>query len=169
MPGIERGQRGKKIEETMDVGEWYKVSERSMRGMMGMTVLTVLALGLLKELDKVRLDTHSMVNGLMVCIRLEPLSRLWGNHDRRNKDQVSSYSECRKEKESGLHRVIRLKWWMTLYHCNVHLEIKETAMKANRSKLVVSLMTRLNYNRVHKEFLRHPDVLFIHRHYLVVW
>ena len=159
MPGIERGQRGKKIEETMDVGEWYKVSERSMRGMMGMTVLTVLALGLFKELDKVRLDTHSMVNGLMVCIRLEPLSRLWGNHDRRNKDQVSSYSECRKEKESGLHRVIRLKWWMTLYHFNVHLEIKETAMKANRSKLVVSLMTRLNYNRVHKEFLRHPCVL----------
>ena len=135
------------------------MSERSMRGMMGMTVLTVLALGLLKELNKVRLDTHSMVNGLMVCIRLEPLSRLWGNHDRRNKDQVSSYSECRKEKESGLHRVIRLKWWMTLYHFNVHLEIKETAMKANRSKLVVSLMTRLNYNRVHKEFLRHPCVL----------
>ena len=100
-----------------------------------------------------------MVNGLMVCIRLEPLSRLWGNHDRRNRDQVSSYSECRKEKESGLHRVIRLKWWMTLYHFNVHLEIKETAMKANRSRLVVSLMTRLNYNRVHKEFLRHPCVL----------
>jgi hypothetical protein len=46
MPGIERGQRDEKVAATTDAGEWYRVSERSMRGMMSMAILTALTLGL---------------------------------------------------------------------------------------------------------------------------
>ena len=134
-----------------------------------MAILTALTLGLINlkkpsieeriepeiRLSEVSVDTQSMVNGQMVCIRLEPLSRVWGDHDRRNRDQVSSYSECQELKKN----VLRLKWRTTLHHFNVHLEIKQKAIKANLSRLVVSLMTRLNYNRVRKELLRHPCVM----------
>ena len=152
MSGIERGQREDTVEKVDKMEEWYKVSERSMRGMLGMTVLTALAMGI--WLDRVKLDTPWMINGQVICIRLEPLSKLWGNNDRKNWDRMSSYNECKELGESVLY----LKWRMILHRCNVYLEIKQKAIKVNFRQLVVSLMNRLNYNQVRKIFLRHPYV-----------
>ena len=220
--GIERGQRSKtECSKAIDKEEWHQVSERSTRGMMSMAILTTLTLGLINlkkpsieemiepkiRLNEVKLDPQSMGNGQMVCIRLEPLSRLWGHYDRRKWEQMGSYSECKKRRESDLqfmwwiilyrckckeleghaphlrwwmilyHRnvhleirqqvakgnfnrvdsssrresVLRLKWQLALHRCNVNLEIRQKTIKVNLSRLVVSLMTRLNYNRVRKE------------------
>ena len=100
MSGIERGQREDTVEKVDKMEGWYKVSERSMRGMLGMTVLTVLAMGIV--LDRVKLDTPWMINGQVICIRLEPLSKLWGNNDRKNWDRMSSYNECKELGELSL-------------------------------------------------------------------
>ena len=101
MLGIERGQREDMVNQVDQKEEWHKVSERSMRGMMGMTVLTALALGILRK--RVKLDTPWMINGQIVCIRLEPLSKVWGSQDRKNWDRMSSYSECEELRGSVLY------------------------------------------------------------------
>ena len=148
MSGIERGQREDTVEKIDKMEEWYKVSERSMRGMLGMTVLTTLAMGIV--LDRVKLDTPWMINGQVICIRLELLSKLWGDNDRENWDRTNSYSEVIGLRES----VLDVKWRMILHRCNVYLEIKQKAVKVSLSQLVISLMTRLNFNRVRKKFER---------------
>jgi len=156
MSGIERGQREDTAEQVDKIEEWHKVSERSMRGMLGMTVLTTLAMGIAEDVDN-KLDTPWMINGQVICIRLELLSKVWGDNDRRKWDRMSSYTECKESRRNVLY-VLHLKWRMILYRHNVHLEIKQKAVKVSLNRLIVSLLTRLNCNRVRKELLRHPYV-----------
>jgi len=174
MLGIERGQRGE-IEKSQTTGndEWLKVSGRSVRGMMSMTTLNALALGLFNrkedELEDIgekkvsskkrEFDTCLSANGHMICIRLEPLGRLWGRNDRKNWEPIRTYCPHSEGGELGV-TIIHLKWRMiVLYRFKVHLEIKEGAKESNHNLLMVTLMTRLNCTRVHKEFRQHPCVL----------
>ena len=171
MLGIERGQREE--EKPIHTDEEYKVSERSKRCMRGLYALTVLGLGIEESRHKSKMDKseitvtgarcklctdkYSHADGQMICIRLEPLRRLWAKNDRRNWDQINSYGECSVLKL----RVQQLQWQMILYRYQTDKASKENAIKGNLNLLlVVSLMTQLNQNRVHKEFLQHPTRVF---------
>ena len=177
MVGIERGQG----EESKlgDSGEWCRVSERSKRSMIGLTVLAALELGIL---DSGTEDVHGSRKGMneplfgdgqMVCIRLEHLRVLWERNDRTHWDQTSRYSECSErpwEEEGRDHlgytklysdselraKVQRLQWQMVFYRHEVSRQVRNQITKAKTGLILVTLMNRLNYKRVHKEFAQYP-------------
>ena len=118
MLGLERGQRNEtESNNTVDSGKWYKISKRSKRSMIGLTVLAALELGVLgreweltkrkseeyAQVDQTGSKDYSLEDGQMVCIRLEPLRRLWERNDRTHWDQMSSYSRCRELKTKVQH------------------------------------------------------------------